>query len=144
MSILQAPTYIKTHELSNSIVWIEDGILFSKPKDGPYVHSTKEMMLEDLQKFKQITGGKKMCMIIEGHPQAETPKKEDRDFISEKLAEVTKAMAILTPSAVSRMVANLFFLFKPAQYPMKMFVSVSDAKMWLQDCLKRKNDAMMI
>ncbi|MCE3229042.1 MAG: hypothetical protein K0S32_3593 [Bacteroidetes bacterium] len=144
MSTLLIPTDIKTHELSNSIVWIEDDILFSKPKPGPFIHSTREIMLEDLHKFKQITGGKKMCMIIEGHPQAETPPKEDRDFISDKLSEVTKAMAILTPSAVSRMVANLFFLFKPAPYPMKMFVNVSDAKAWLQDCLKRKNDSIMI
>jgi hypothetical protein len=91
----------------------------------------------------EITAGKKMCMIIEGHPKAETPRKEDRDFIAEKLGEVTSAMAVLTPSPVSRMVANLFFLFKPAPYPMKMFVSVSEAKIWLQSCLKR-NAVIMI
>jgi hypothetical protein len=138
MPILQIPPDAKRLELSNSIIWFEDDILYSRPKPGPFVHQSREVMLEDVQKFKAFTGGKKVCMIVEGHPNSESPAKEDRDFIAEQLTDITKAMAVMTPSAVSRMVANLFFLFKPPAYPMKLFLDVSDAKAWLQTCLAKR------
>ena len=93
-------------------------------------------MDEDMQKFREFVGHRKVLIIAESHPNAESPPKEDRDFISERLTEVTLAMAILTPSAVSRMVVNLFFLFKPPSFPTKMFQSVSDAKQWLLNVKK--------
>jgi hypothetical protein len=133
MSYLQIPSNRKTCELTNSVIWFEDdGILYSRYKDASYVRSSREEMELDMKKFKAFVGEKKVLMLAESHPTAETPAKEDRDFVSDKLTDVTKAMAILTPSALSRMVVNLFFLFKPAAFPMKMFQSVSDAKKWLQ------------
>ena len=132
MNILQIPPGVKTFEMTNSILWFdENGILYSKPKPK-YIQATRLQMEADMVILKEKTGGKKVFMIAEGHPQAESPRKEDRDYISQQLSELVKALALLTPSAVSRMVANLFFMFKPPAFPMKMFVSVSDAKEWLR------------
>jgi len=136
INYLQIPSDAKPVELINSVIWMDNGILYSKPVQGKFTPPSREQMEQDMIKFRQVTNGKKVAMIVEAHPQTEQPLKEDRDFIAEKLSEVTEAMAILTPNAVTRMVANLFFLFKPAPFPTKMFVSVSDAKAWLQDLKK--------
>ncbi len=138
MAYLYIPTDKKTLELSNSVIWFEeDGILYSRYKDTPYQKSSREQMEEDMRRLRDFTGGKKVLMIAESHPHSETPAKEDRDYISDRLNEVVQAMAVLTPSAVSRMVVNLFFLFKPPSFPMKMFQSVSDAKSWLLTVKKK-------
>ena len=127
------PENRKVAILSNSVIWFEDdGYLYSRFKDEPFVQATREQMEDDMRIFLQFVGDKKVLIIAESHPRAESPAKNDRDFISEKLNQVTLAMAIMTPSAISRMVVNLFFLFKPPAFPMKMFQSVSDAKKWLQ------------
>jgi hypothetical protein len=145
MLTLQIPPGVKTLELTNSIVWFDDkGILYSRPTPGPFVNATMQQMESDLHKLKDFTGGKKVFMIAETHPQAESPKKEDRDYIDEKLHELIKALAIITPNAVSRMVTNLFFLFKPPSFPTKMFVSVSDARKWLETCLTRGPGPMVL
>lgn len=123
---------------------MRNGYLYSVPKPGPAVDQSREEMLKEVEKFKQITGGQKVNMIVEAHPHRESPRKEDREFIAQQLAEVTNAMAILTPSALSRMVANLFFLFNPAPYPVKMFVSESDAKEWLETVKKKGPGAPVI
>jgi hypothetical protein len=130
--MIEIPYNAKTYELTNSIIWMgEDGIVYSIPRKQDFIRSSREQMDQELRTFQTLTGGKKVCMIAVAHPKSESPDKNDRDYISEKLEEITKALAIVTPNAVSRMVANLFFLFKPAAYPMKMFANVDDAKKWL-------------
>ncbi len=138
MFTLHIPPGTKTIELSNSIIWFDvDGILNSRPKSGPPIVSSRAQMEEDMKKFQQMTKGEKVLMLLEAHSQAEAPPQEDRDYIAAKLAEVTKAMAIVTTSAVSMMVTNVFFLIKPPPYPMKMFISVSEARKWLQGKVKK-------
>jgi hypothetical protein len=44
-------------------------------------------------------------------------------------------MAIVTSSPLSRMMANLFFSFKPPQYPVKMFQNEKDATEWIRQYL---------
>lgn len=137
MHYFHIPDDVKTCELTNSIVWFgEDGILYSRYKDAPYVTASRSQMEQEMKKFSGFIGNKKVFMIAESHPNAESPDRKDRDYISDCLSQVTAAMAILTPSALSRMVVNLFFLFKPASFPTKMFQSVSEAKQWLQGVKK--------
>ena len=137
MLTLQVPSGVKTLLLKNSILWLEDDILFSRPAESEYVQLSRSQMEEDYNKLRAFVGPRKVCMLAETHPNAESPHREDRDYISERLHELITALAIITPNAVSRMVANLFFLFKPPAYPTKMFVNVSDAKKWLENCKKR-------
>jgi hypothetical protein len=132
MPILEIPYNAKTYEMQNSIIWMEAGILYSRPRTEENVRQTREQVLAEMAKLKQITGGKKVPMIIEAHPRASSPDKDDRDFLAKQLEEVTEAMALITTNAVNKMVANLFFLFNPAPYPMKMFTNVPDARKWLQ------------
>jgi len=137
MITLQIPPGVKTLKLTNSEIWFEDDILYSRPSDAEYILSTRKMMEDDVVKMKAFIGDRKVFIIAETHPRAEQPRKEDRDYISTQLEDLIKAMAIITPNAVSRMITNLFFLFKPASFPTKMFVDVSDAKKWLATCLDK-------
>ncbi len=135
--ILQIPDNIKTHQLTNSTVWFdEEGILYSQPNDVPDPDLTDEEIMREMEKFRAITGNKKVCMIAEAHPKGgKPPKKEQRALIAKEISSVTKAMAIITTSSLSRMIINLFFGFRPPDYPVKMFKSEAEAKEWIRKYL---------
>lgn len=133
---VEIPADIKTFELSGSVIWFdEDGILYSVPK--PDIQPTIQEMEADITSFKTYTGNRKVCIIIESSSRSEVPNKEEREFIAKGLAEVVKAMAIITRTPLSKMIANLFFAFKPPPYPTKMFTDVVEAREWiLKHCNK--------
>lgn len=61
------------------------------------------------------------------------PNKEARDFAdSDEVVGITAAMALLTNSAISRMVGNFFLGFNRASFPTRMFSSEADARRWLE------------
>jgi hypothetical protein len=135
--IIEIPENVKTYELGSSIIWLdESGILYSVPKgDEPPPKRTNEEVRQDMDFLKKITGNKKVCLIIESNPNSAPPEKKERDFIAAQLDSITKAMAILTSSPLSRMIANLFFGFKPPPYPVKMFTDPAEAKEWIKQYL---------
>ena len=129
---MEIPKNVKTIELGSSILWFdEDGVLYSIPKPGAIRVSTKEETLKQMNELRKITGGEKKCMILQTDSSAPPPKKEDRDWIAKELESVMKAMAMISTSPLSRMVANLFFGFKPPSYPVKFFSNEKDAKQWI-------------
>jgi hypothetical protein len=130
---MEIPKDAKTYGLTSSTLWFNDeGILFSKPLPGTPPELSKEEILKEMKKFKEITGNKKVCMISEANPNSRPPTKAERDFIAEQINEVAKAMAIVTTSPVARMIANLFFGLKPPPYPAKMFSNEKDALEWIR------------
>ncbi|MDB5284426.1 MAG: hypothetical protein JWO06_3501 [Bacteroidota bacterium] len=131
---MEPPKHVEVHEHLTSTWWIEDdGILCSVSKKGaPDI--SREQSLEQLADLNRVTGGKKMCMLLEityGKPS----KREDREFIAAELAKVIKALALVSNSALGKMVANLFFNLKPPSYPTKMFTNDHDAREWLRQYL---------
>lgn len=133
---MEIPAGAKTLELTASIIWFgEDGILYSTPKPGIPPKQTLEDVSEEMKKFRAFTNNKKVCMVAESNPKAPAPAKEERDFIADALSSITKAMAIVTTSPVSKMIANLFFGFKPPPYPMKMFTNKDEAVTWIKQYL---------
>jgi hypothetical protein len=113
----------------------EDGILYSVPKPNAPQPQTKEEALLQMDEFRKIINNKRTCMITISESTAPPPKKEDRDWIAKELDSVVKAMAIITVSPLSRMVANLFFGLKPPAYPVKFFSNREDAKDWIKQYL---------
>jgi hypothetical protein len=131
--IIRIPNDVKIHELRDSIVWFDkDGVLYSVPKDQAAEVLSMEEIESEMKNFREITGGKKVCMIAESNNRAASPPKDQRDFIADQINSVTKAMAIISSSPLSRMAANLFFSFKPPTYPFKMFSNEKDAKEWIK------------
>jgi hypothetical protein len=113
----------------------ESGILFSVPKPGVPPDLTREQIIKEMDKFREITGGKKVCIVSEANPNSKPPSKEERDFIAEQINSVVKAMAIVSTSPVARMIANLFFGLKPPPYPTKMFTDKNEAVEWIKKYL---------
>lgn len=133
---MKIPENVAVKEFKASYCWIDkDGIVYSVPKlDAPEL--SREETDEEVKAFKNYIGNKKVCLLIESNPKAKPPSKEDRDHISKIFDSICKAMAIITTSPVSKMIANLFFGLKPPAYPAKMFTSEIEAKEWLKQYLK--------
>ena len=133
---MKPPPNAKMIEWPTSTMWFdEDGILYSVPKSGAVHPKTKEESLEEMERFRKLVGGKKTCMIAKTDNTAPPPKTEDRDWIAKELDSIVKAMAIISASPLSRMVANLFFGFKPPSYPVKFFSNEKEAKEWMKQYL---------
>jgi hypothetical protein len=133
---MEIPNGVQTHELSSSIVWFdENGILFSTPKPGIPPALTMEEIIKEMEIFKKITNNQKVCLVAESNPKSPAPSKDQRDFIAEQIGSVTKALAMITTSPVSKMIANLFFGFKPPSYPIKMFTNKEEAVSWIKQYL---------
>lgn len=133
---MEPPKNIQTIDFATSIMWFdEDGILYSVPKPGAVHAKTREESQKQMDEFRKVAGGKKRCMILQTDHSAPPPKKEDRDWAAKELNSVTKAMAIISTSPLSRMIANLFFGLKPPSYPFKFFSNEIEAKQWIKQYL---------
>jgi len=132
---MKVPEHTKIFQLSASTIWISEGIVYSIPNPGEPPVLTNEEIKVEMDKFRAIIGNKKVCLVLESNPKSKPPKKEQRDFIASELSSVTKAMAIITSSPVSRIIANLFFGFKPPTYPVKMFTNETEATDWIKQYL---------
>ncbi|MEO5603056.1 MAG: STAS/SEC14 domain-containing protein [Cyclobacteriaceae bacterium] len=127
------PNNAKVIEFPTSTIWFdENGILCSIAKKVPQqtIEEAKTMMEE----FRKITGGKKIC-ILSDSTDSPPVNKEMRDYFAEAIPEIAKAIAIISRSAVGKMVANLFFSIKKQPYPVKMFSDETEAKEWLKQYL---------
>jgi hypothetical protein len=130
---MQPPKDAKVIEWETSTFWFdEDGILYSISKKAP--KQTLEQAKEQVEKFKQLIGDKKVCMMIDVTNTAESTK-EVRDFAAKEFPKFIKAIAMISSSALGKMLANLFFTVKSQPYPVKMFNDTNEAKEWLKQYL---------
>ena len=130
---MQAPENAKTFELPGSTMWFDElGILNSVSKKAPprNLAETKEI----IQKLKGILKQEKVCMLIDS-TNSSPPFKEVRDYLSQEMPKITKAIALISSSPLGRMVANLFFNIKKQPYPVKMFNKEQEAREWLKQYL---------
>lgn len=127
------PENAVVHDLPNSTIWFdENGILHSVAKKVP--QQTLEVAKANLEVFKKITGGKKVCMLSDS-TDSPPVNKEMRDFAAEVIPKIAKAIAIMSRSAVGKMAANLFFSLKKQPYPVKFFDNEDEAREWLKQYL---------
>jgi hypothetical protein len=129
---MDIPTDVQTHDMPTSTIWIRDGIVYSTPKIGTTQEVNGAQMKQDMKKFRAIVGHEKVCMVVEINPKSKPARKEERDAVAVEMANIIKAMAIITTSPVTKMLANLFFGFKPPPYPAKMFLNEKDASSWIK------------
>jgi hypothetical protein len=134
--ILQIPPDAKVMELLTSVIWFgNDGVLYSSPREGAPAMLSESQIKNETDRLLGFIGNKKVCIIAESDSKAASPPKHQRELLAHSLESVTKALAIVSTSPLSRMVANLFFSFKPPKYPMKMFSNEAEAKNWITQYL---------
>lgn len=122
--------------MGTSVMWFgDDGILYSVTKPGQNKPFNRDEAERQMHKFREAVGNRKVCMILETNSSAPPPSKADRDWVAKELDSVTKAMAIIATSPLSRMVANLFFGLKPPAYPARFFATAEEARNWIKHYL---------
>lgn len=120
----------KIIETPLSTVWFdENGIFCSVTKKNAAL--TKEVFILYFEFIKRHAGEKKICWLGDVS-QMSAPTKEARDFAAIETPKFVKALALITNSALSKMIANIFFSFKRPPYPTKMFTDEKEAKEWLK------------
>ena len=105
-----------------------DGILYSYSKNPK---RTVKNISENVALVKQITGGKKVPLLIY-LGKSPVPDKETRKFSSEQLPNVYTAMAMVSSGGLAQFIMNILFKFKPPPIPMKSFSDDEEAKDWLK------------
>lgn len=128
------PENATVHEWPGSVFWFdEEGILCSIQRNAP--QQTLDEAKLQLAAFVEITGGKKVCVLTDSTNGNPVQSKEMRDYAAEVLPDIIKAIAIVSRSALGKMVANLFFAIKSQPYPIKFFNTEQEAKQWLKQYL---------
>jgi hypothetical protein len=132
-TIMALPENIEVKENITSYYWFdENGILCSiNKKTQPLPFEQIVKLVEDL---KELTGNKKVCMLMDvTHSPSST--KQTREYTAQELPKLVKALALVSKSAISRLLAYLFFALVTTPFPAKMFATEKDAKAWLKQYL---------
>jgi hypothetical protein len=128
--MLSVPEYAKIIELPTSRFWIEDsGIVCVVSRKGE--PQTIEQAKSSLEIFRSHMPTEKVCLLIDVTNTTES-KREVREIASKAFPEMFTAIAMVSASALGRMLANLFFNLKSQPYPVKMFESEVQARAWLK------------
>lgn len=130
---MQPPKNVTVYDWPSSVFWFdEDGILCSISKKTP--PPTLKEVVKTIEDFKKVIGQKKICMLTDASNSGESTK-EIRDYAAVEFPKFIKAIAIISKSALGKMLANLFFNIKSQPYPTKMFNDEQEARKWLKQYL---------
>lgn len=128
------PTVInKVFETPLSTFWFdEDGIFCLVAKPG--VPLTKEALAETFNSVKTKGEDEKFC-VLGDITDISFPTTEARDLAGEETPKFVKALAFVTNSDQSRMIADVFLTLKKPTYPVKLFRNEQNAREWLKKFL---------
>lgn len=132
--MLAIPDHATLVELETSTVWMEEpGLLCAIAKKRK--SQTLEEAQASLDRLRALLGERKVCMLIDvTHTSESTP--EVRAFAARELPKILTACAMVSSSALGKMLANLFFNLKSQPYPVKMFNDEAEARIWLKQFLR--------
>jgi hypothetical protein len=126
---MNIPENIELFEGELATYWfLDNGILASKSKSP--VRTLKNTS-ETFDMIKRITNNNKVCLLVYLCPSP-VPDKATRDYVAKELPNVYRAMAMVTTSALGKLVMNMVFSFKPPTIPMRTFSKDVDAIEWLK------------
>ncbi|MFL5729573.1 MAG: hypothetical protein ACJ75J_08830, partial [Cytophagaceae bacterium] len=105
--MMTPPANANVIDWPSSILWFdEDGILYSVSKKVP--PQSMEEVKKTMEDFYKLLDGKKVCMLVDVTHSQETSR-ELRDYAAQEFPKFTKAIAMVSESALGKMLANLFF-----------------------------------
>ena len=130
---MKPPDNAEIFETPLSTAWLdENGILCM-------VSKTTERTIENykplIELYKKLTEKKNKICILADASKAAPLNKEVRDYLNAELPKYVSAMAIISETALGRMIANIFVKLRPTSYHFKMFDSTEKAKEWLKHYL---------
>lgn len=126
---MKPPADKELFETEISTYWLgDDGILYSISKPPK---RTIENTSANFAMVRKISGNKKIPHLTYLGMSAK-PDKATRDFVAQELPKVYTAMAIVSASALGKIVMNIIFSMNAPTIPMKTFSNDADAKEWLK------------
>jgi hypothetical protein len=111
--------------------WFEEGILISLSKS---TRRTVENIGSNVELVKRITQNKTTPLLIY-LSNSPVPDKATRQFATEQLPLIYKAMAMVSKPGLAQLIMTILFKFKPPPIPMKHFSDEQQAKEWLKQFL---------
>lgn len=131
---MNRPNDAEIFETPLAFYWLDkDGICNIETKPAP---RTLENSKASMESFKKTFGGKKVYCIADLTYIKEVPE-ESRVYYQKETPTIFNAIAYVTQSELSRMVATVFSLIFNPLIPTKIFSNEADARAWLKD-LKEK------
>ena len=110
----------------------ESGILYSYSKS---IQRTVKNISDNVELVKRITSNKPVPLLIY-LCNSPMPDKATRQFSTEQLPLIYKAMAMVSKPGLSKLIMNLLFKFKKPPIPMKSFSDDKEAREWLMQYVK--------
>ncbi len=104
-----------------------DGILYSYSKS---IKRTVQNITDNIALVKSITNNKTVPLLIY-LCDSPIPDKATRQFSTEQLPNVYKAMAMVSKGGLAQFIMNLLFKFKKPPIPIKSFSNDIEAREWL-------------
>ena len=130
---MEPPKNAKVYDWKTSTFWFdEEGILCTISKK--HAPQSLEETIRIIEEFRKLIGDKKVCMLADATNTSESTR-EVRNYAAIEFPKFIKAIAIISKSAMGKMLANLFFTIKAQPYPTKMFNDEKEAKEWLKQFL---------
>jgi hypothetical protein len=130
---MQVSANTQVYETELSLMWFdEDGVFCTVTKKD--VTITKERLQFTFEFIRSQCGDNKICWLGD-ITKASFPTDEARDYAGEETPKLIKALALITNSVISRLVANVFLTLKKPPYPTRMFTSEQNAREWLRQYL---------
>ncbi|MGQ0829168.1 MAG: STAS/SEC14 domain-containing protein [Bacteroidota bacterium] len=130
---MEPPKNAKVYDWETSAFWFDEkGILCSVSKKVPPLSMNDT--IRNIEEFKKIIGDRKICMLIDVTNSSESTR-EVRSYAATEFPKFIKAIAMISSSALGKMLANLFFTLKTQPYPTKMFNNENEAREWLKQYL---------
>lgn len=134
--MLLVPDNVEIHDFPTTKIWKKDGIVYavSNGRGTSSVEEAKKLIAD----FRDLFGDEKICLLIDVSNTTNTPR-EVRDYVAEEFPKLLKAIAMLSDSALGKMLANLFFTVKSQPYPSKFFNDEEAARKWLSQYVDAEN-----
>lgn len=133
---MERPLDAEIFETEINTMWFEEsGILCSIEKP---VTLTVENFSTAFAVMQRITKGKRFCLMNDLQTVS-APDKEVRDLITRLMLTAVIAQALITPSMFSKMIANIYLALKKQPFPIRMFNTEREARVWLKQFLEKTN-----
>ncbi|HTH55026.1 MAG TPA: STAS/SEC14 domain-containing protein [Cyclobacteriaceae bacterium] len=126
------PINAKIYEGELADFWFDaHGILCAVSKMVPRTH---ENQLMNYELIRQITGGKRVCLLADN---TLTYEQDDatRKLMATEIPKVFKAMAVFSRTIFGQAVSDTFLYYQGTPVPIKTFKNEEEARQWLQQHL---------
>ncbi len=127
---MEAPKDVKLFEGELATFWFdESGILCANSK---IIERTMENQKRNYDFIREICANKKVCILTDTTTSSPL-EKEVRNYVANEIKTVFNAMAIISHSALGKMISNSFLMLHTPAIPVKFFSDEKEAKVWLHN-----------